>query len=69
MKVLLENSSLMKVEIIAECSNAFCNAFDLHLAIIDIETQFLQLKTGFTVSLFLNGCSLSCISGQILLIV
>ena len=32
----------MKVESIAECSlGAFCNTFDLHLAIIDLENQFL----------------------------
>ena len=32
----------MKVESIAECSmGAFCNTFDLYLAIIDIENQFL----------------------------
>ena len=36
------NSSLMKVKSIAECSTgAFCNTFDLHLAIIGIENQFL----------------------------
>ena len=46
----------MKVESIAECSfGAFCNTFDLHLAIIGLENQFLglliewPLKTGFTV--------------------
>ena len=30
-KILMTNSSLMKVESIAECSfGAFCNTFDLH---------------------------------------
>ena len=55
-KVLKTNGSLMKVESIAECSlGAFCNTFDLHLAIIGLENQFLvfflsgRLKTGFTV--------------------
>ena len=36
-KVLMVNGSLMKVESIAE----FCNAFDLHLAIIGIENHYL----------------------------
>ena len=41
-KVLTENGSLMKVQSIAECSiGALCNMFDLHLAIISIENQFL----------------------------
>ena len=41
-KVLKTNGSLMKVEIIAECSlGAFCNTFDLHWAMIGLETQFL----------------------------
>ena len=41
-KVLKTNGSLMKVESIAECSlGAFCNTFDLHLAIIDLENQYL----------------------------
>ena len=32
----------MKVESIAECSlGAFCNTFDLHLAITGLENQFL----------------------------
>ena len=40
--VLKTNDSLMKVESIAECSlGAFCNTFDLHLAIIGLENQFL----------------------------
>ena len=40
--VLRTNDSLMKVECIAECSfGAFCNTFDLHLAIIGLENQFL----------------------------
>ena len=35
-KDLMPNGSLMKVESIAECSlGAFCNTFDLHLAIFD----------------------------------
>ena len=39
---LRENSSLMKVKSIAECSTgAFCNTYDLHLAIIGTEKQFL----------------------------
>ena len=29
-KILTTNGSLMKVESIAECSQAFCNTFDLH---------------------------------------
>ena len=41
-KVLKTNSSLMKVESIAECSlGAFCNTFDLQKAIIALENQFL----------------------------
>ena len=48
-KILMKNGSLMKVESIAEC-----NIFDLHLAILGIETQFLvflrvAVYTGFTV--------------------
>ena len=46
----------MKVESIAECSlGAFCNTFDLHLAIIGLETKMFgplfewPLKAGFTV--------------------
>ena len=40
-KALKTNDSLMKVEIIAECSlGAFCNTFDMHLAIIGLELQF-----------------------------
>ena len=44
----------MKVECIAECSlGTFCNTFDLHKAIIGLESEFLVffewlLKTGFT---------------------
>ena len=46
--VLKTNGSLMKVESIAECSlGAFCNTFDLHLAIIRLENHFL---------VFLSGC-------------
>ena len=42
-KVLKKNGSLMKVESIAECSKrAFCNTFDLHLAIIGLENQLLD---------------------------
>ena len=39
----MSNGSLMKVKSIAECSlkRAFCNTFDLHLAIIGLENQFL----------------------------
>ena len=41
-KVLKTIGSLMKVESIAECSRgAFCNTFDLHLAIIDLENPIL----------------------------
>ena len=41
-KVLKTNGSLMKVKSIAECSiGAFFNTFDLHLAIIGLENQFL----------------------------
>ena len=46
----------MQVESIAECSlGAFCNTFDLHYAIIDLDKTFFlsfaewPLKTGFTV--------------------
>ena len=40
-KVFKTNSSLMKVESIAECSlGAFCNTFDWHLAIMGLENQF-----------------------------
>ena len=40
-KALTTNGSLMKVEGVAECSlGAFCNTFDLHLAIIGSENQF-----------------------------
>ena len=45
----------MQVKSIAKCSlGAFCNTFDLHLAIIRLRNHFLvfferQLKTGFTV--------------------
>ena len=36
------NGSLIKVESIAKCSKrAFCNTFDLHLAIISLKNQFL----------------------------
>ena len=40
-KVLMANGSLMKVESIAECSKggAFCNTFDLHSAIIGLESK------------------------------
>ena len=41
-KGLTTNCSLMKVKSIAECSlGAFCNTFDLHLAIIGLEKQYL----------------------------
>ena len=41
-KILMTNCSLMKVKSIAECSlGAFCNTFDLHKAIIGLETNFL----------------------------
>ena len=37
----------MKVESIAECSlEAFCNTFDLHLATIGLENQFLVFFSG-----------------------
>ena len=40
-KMLMATGSLMKVGSIAECSlGAFCNTFDLHLAIIGLENQF-----------------------------
>ena len=54
--VLKTNGSLMEVESITECSlGAFCNTFDLHLAIIGLKTNFgllfeWLLKTGFTVT-------------------
>ena len=48
-KVLNTNGSLMKVKSIAECSlGAFCNSFDLHLAINGLDNQFLVF--------FLSGC-------------
>ena len=41
-KVLNTSGGLVKVKSIAECSlGAFCNTFDLHLAIIGLENQFL----------------------------
>ena len=41
-KVSTTDGSLMQVKSIAECSKrAFCNTFDLHLAIIGLENQFL----------------------------
>ena len=36
----MTNGSFMQVESIAECLGAFCNTFDLHLAIIGLEKQF-----------------------------
>ena len=50
-KIFMTNGSLMKVEIIVECS--FCNTFDLHLAIIVLKTKlwsFLEwlFYTGFS---------------------
>ena len=43
-KVVKPCSSLMQVKSIAECSTgAFCNAFDLHLAIIGLENFFVDL--------------------------
>ena len=46
-KVLKTNGSFMKVKSIAECSSgAFCNTFDLHLAIIGHENQFLIFFLG-----------------------
>ena len=48
-KALKTNGILMKAKSIAECSlGAFCNTFDLHLAIIGLENQFLVF--------FLSGC-------------
>ena len=52
---LKTDGSLMQVKRIAECSlGAFCNTFDLHYGIIDLESNFWYsfewlLKTGFTV--------------------
>ena len=41
-KVLKTNSSLMKIETIAEFSlGAFCTTFDMHKAMIGLENQFL----------------------------
>ena len=46
-KVSKTNGSLMKVESIAECSlGAFCNTFDLHLAISGLENQCLVFLSG-----------------------
>ena len=43
-KVLTTYGSLMKVERIAKCSlGAFCNTFDLHIAIIGLEKHFFSL--------------------------
>ena len=43
-KILMTNGSLMKVKSIAECSlGAFCNTFDLHYAIIGLESHFFGL--------------------------
>ena len=53
----MTNGSLMKVKSIAECPlsskvlqnaplGAFCNTFDLHLAIISLENQFLVFESG-----------------------
>ena len=46
-KILTTNGSLMKVESIEECSCsalvAFCNTFDLYLAINGLKNQFLVL--------------------------
>ena len=40
-KILMTNGSLTKVKSIAESPlGAFCNNFDLHLAIIGLENQF-----------------------------
>ena len=45
MKVLKTGGSLMQVESIAECSRgAFCNTFDLHLAITSLEDLLLSLS-------------------------
>ena len=41
-KIFKTNGSLMQVKSIAECSlGAFCNTFDLHLAILSLGNQFL----------------------------
>ena len=41
----MTNGSLIKVESVAECPHgAFCNTFDLHSVIIDLENQFLVLS-------------------------
>ena len=54
-KILMTNGNLMKIKSVAERSpGAFCNTFDLHLAISGLETNFCllfewPLKTGFTV--------------------
>ena len=63
-KVFMANGSLMKVKSIAECSiGAFCNTFDLHLAIIGLEKQYLvfflsgRLRQVFTVYELFTCCS------------
>ena len=39
-KVLMENDSILKVEVLQnDPLGAFCNTFDLHLAIIVVENQ------------------------------
>ena len=68
----MTNDSLMKVESIAECSNAplgaFCNTFNLHEAIIGLENQFLVFfKSGrFTqdllyMYLYMFNCTMAVI--------
>ena len=49
----MANGSLMKVESIAECSlGAFCNTFDLHYAIIGLDSIQVHLKSYFTTQYF-----------------
>ena len=54
-KVLKTGCSLVQVDSIAECSGgAFCNTFDLHLAIISIESIFwIILLSGHLIKVLL----------------
>ena len=56
----------MQVESIAECSlGAFCNTFDLHLAIIGFENQFLLfILSGRSMQVLLYVCPRGISSGS-----
>ena len=56
------NGSLMKVESIAECSlGAFCNTFDLHKALMDLEKQFSVFLSGRLRQVLLYTVKKKCI--------